>query len=157
VNEEPRSVNAALRQELFVFIHRVFLTLVPGATFVPNWHIEAIAYQLMRCFRGEIRRLVITVPPRYLKSISVSVAFSAWLLGHDPTRRIVSASYNIELATKHSLDTRAVISAPWYQAAFPRTRLDPRRNTQVELITTRRGTRLATSVGGTLTGRGGDS
>jgi hypothetical protein len=142
VSSDTRQLKAVLRQDLFSFIHRTFLTVVPGAEFVPNWHIEAIAYQLYRCYLGEITRLIITVPPRHLKSIASSVAFPAWLLGRDPTARIVCVSYSSELAIKHALDTRTVMTADWYRDCFPRTRLDPQKNTQQELLTTRRGGRL---------------
>jgi hypothetical protein len=98
--------------------------------------------------------LLITIPPRHLKSICTSVAFPAWMLGHDPTRRIICASYSNDLATKHARDCRAVMEADWYQRVFPGSRLDPEKNAELEFATTRRGFRYATSVGGTLTGRG---
>lgn len=155
MNAETCAIYAVLRQDFASFIRKTFGTVVPGREFVPNWHIDAIAYELTRCYLGETRRLIITVPPRYLKSIAASVAFPAWMLGHDPTSQIICASYNTELAVKHALDTRAVMMTEWYRECFGQTRLDPHRNTQTELTTTRRGTRMATSVGGTLTGRGG--
>ena len=153
---KTRQLQAILRQDFFSFIQRVFASVVPGIEFVSGWHIEAIAHELVRAYRVERGRLIITMPPRHLKSIAASVALPAWILGHDPTARIVCVSYSNELAIKHALDTRAVMQSDWYRACFPNTRLDPRRNTQTEVATTRRGGRLATSVGGTLTGRGGN-
>jgi predicted phage terminase large subunit-like protein len=96
------------------------------------------------------------MPPRSLKSITASVALPAFMLGHDPTRRIICASYSGELAHKHSNDFRAVLSTPWYRTIFPETRIGPYKDSETEIELTRRGFRLATSVGGTLTGRGGD-
>lgn len=61
----------------------------PGQPFLPNWHIDAICHALKRVAAGETKRLVIVMPPRNLKSICASVAFPAWLLGHDPTRKII--------------------------------------------------------------------
>jgi predicted phage terminase large subunit-like protein len=133
------------------------MTLAPGQMYVPNWHLAAIAYQLERIRRGEIRRLIINMPPRSLKSIASSVAFPAFMLGHDPTRRIICVSYSGDLAKKHSNDFRAVIEAPWYQSLFPATRIGPYKNSETEIELTARGFRLATSIGGTLTGRGGDT
>src|SRR4051812_18944502 len=92
--------NAILRADFVSFVYRCFLHLNPGAPFLPNWHIQAIAYQLERVRRGELTRLIINMPPRYLKSITVSVAFSAFLLGLAPTRRIISISYGDELSAK---------------------------------------------------------
>jgi len=105
---------------------------------------------------GETKRLIITMPPRYLKSICASVAFPAWVLDHDPTQQIICVSYAQDLATKHGNDCRAVMTSPWYDRVFPGTKIDPSKNTETEFITTERGLRLATSVGGVLTGRGGN-
>jgi predicted phage terminase large subunit-like protein len=148
--------NAILRQDFEAFVRKVFHTLCPGQTFIPVWFIAALAYQLERVRRGEIRRLIINMPPRSLKSIMASVAFPAFILGHDPTRRIICTSYSGELAYKLSNDFRAILTNPWYQALFPATRIGPYKNSETEIELTRRGFRLATSTGGTLTGRGGD-
>jgi len=156
VNSGERALlDAVLRNDLAAFTQRCFQTVVPGQQFLPNWHIEAIAYQLERCRRREIRRLIVTLPPRNLKSICASVAFPAFALGHDPALRIVCASYSQDLTAKHARDCRAVMGSAWYRRLFPRTRIDPRKNTEGEFETTARGYRLGTSVGGTLTGRGG--
>lgn len=149
-------LNSLIRNDLPAFTQRAFQTVVPGQTFYPNWHLEAIAYELERARRREIRRLVVTLPPRNLKSICASVAFPAYLLGHDPTLRIVCVSYSQDLTAKHARDCRTVIESPWYRDAFPGTRIDPRKNAEAEFEMTAKGFRLGTSVGGTLTGRGGN-
>jgi predicted phage terminase large subunit-like protein len=153
---DRRLMQALIRSDFRAFVQKVFLTLTPGQTFVPSWHIDAIAYQLERIRRGEIKRLIINMPPRSLKSIMASVAFPAFALGLDPSRRIICASYSGELAKKHSNDFRAVLESDWYRTAFPTTRVGPFKNNETEIELTARGFRLATSVGGTLTGRGGD-
>src|SRR5271155_1862759 len=130
--------------------------LCPGQEFERSWHIEAIAYHLEQVRRGEIKRLIINMPPRSLKSISASVAFPAFVLGRDPTSRFICVSYSGDLAKKHSNDFRALVEAPWYRSVFPNTRIGPYKNAETEDEFTARGFRLATSVGGTLTGRGGD-
>jgi hypothetical protein len=139
-------------------LHRQELaTVSPGAAFLPNWHIEAIAWHLEQVRLGHIRRLIITMPPRSLKSIAASVAFPAYLLGHDPRSRIVCLSYSNDLAAKHANDFRVVLRSEWYRRAFPNTRIDARKDTEAEVATTHRGYRLSTSTGGTLTGRGGQT
>jgi len=152
---DHRALEAALRVDLAAFIQAAFEEVVPGSRFVPNWHIEAIAYHLEQVFTGAIKRLIITVPPRYLKSICASVAFPAWILGHDPTRRIVTVSYGDDLAGKHALDCRRIMESPRYRRLFPATRLSRSKNTEAEYVTTRGGYRYSASVGGALTGRGG--
>ena len=145
-----------LRREFVAFVRRTFETAVPGEELHLNWHIRAMAHVLERVRRGKIKRLIITVPPRHLKSITASVAFPAFVLGHDPTKKFVCLSYSGDLAVKHAADFRAVVNASWYRRIFPAMRISSEKNTEFETVTTRRGGRLATSVGGTLTGRGGN-
>jgi hypothetical protein len=115
-----------------------------------------MCHNLSKVARGDVRRLIITIPPRHLKSICTSVALPAFILGHDPTRRIICVSYSQELAVKHANDCRSVMNSDWYRRLFPGTKIDSAKNTETEIMTTRRGFRLSTSVGGTLTGRGGN-
>ena len=149
-------LNALLRLDFPSFFQRSFQTVVPGQVFLPNWHMEAMCHALMLCLQGEIQRLIITLPPRSGKSICASVAFPAFALGQDPQLRIVCASYSQELAAKHARDFRAVLESSWYRSLFPKTRINSRKNTEGEIETTARGYRMSTSVGGTLTGRGGN-
>jgi predicted phage terminase large subunit-like protein len=151
---DQAALAALLRSDLRSFVWKSFLTILPGTPFLPNWHIDAIVHQLMRVQAGEISRLLVNQPPRSLKSICVSVAYVAWLLGHDPTRRVIVVSYANELAAELHRQFRMVIDAVWYQALFPAMR--PARDSGTELVTTAGGGRYATSVGGTLTGRGAD-
>lgn len=151
---EQRILSAVLRKDFSSFIAKGFQVVSPGEPFIPNWHIDVLADYLMRVHRGEIKRLLITLPPRNLKSICVSVAFVAWLLGKDPTKRIITVSYGNELSAKLARDTRAVMESAWYRQVFPQTQLI--RNAELDLETKQRGGRYATSVGGALTGRGGN-
>ncbi len=146
--------NAILRSDFASFLHRSVLTLNPGAIFLPNWHLDAIAHQLDRVRSGEVTRLIINLPPRYLKSIMVSVAFPAFVLGHDPRKKIFGISYGADLATKHASDFRAIVESAWYRRAFPKTQVA--RAMGGDIYTTRRGFRKATSVQAALTGFGGD-
>ena len=123
-------------------------------TFKPNWHFEAVTYKLSQVAKGYIRRLIITLPPRTLKSLCASVALPAWFLGHYPWERVVVVSYSDFLARTHANDFRRVVNDPLYQATFPAMRLD--RDTDREIMTTERGKRIATSIDGTLTGLGGN-
>jgi predicted phage terminase large subunit-like protein len=146
-------LQALLREDLASFVRKTFNALCPGQSYLHNWHIEAIAYELMRVARGEVRRLLITLPPRSLKSICASVAFPAWVLGHNPTKRIICVSYANDLTARHARDFRTVVLSDWYQPLFPLTRAC--KDTELEFVTTREGYRYGTSIGGTLTGRGG--
>ena len=152
----PRALRSAiLRQDLASFIRRCAMTLSPGVPFLDTWHIRALVWHLEQVRLGRIRRLIINMPPRSLKSIAASVALPAFVLGHDPTQRIISVSYGQELAVKLMNDFRAVVETLWHQEAFPGMRLAGK-NSESEVTTTRHGFRLATSIGGVLTGRGGN-
>ena len=152
---DRKTLDAALRQDFVTFIQKTFNTVSPGDAYLHAPYIEAIAWHLRQCLEGKTKRLVITMPPRSLKSICASVALPAWALGRDPTSRIICASYSSDLTRKHANDCRTVLESDWYKRAFPGTRLHPNKNTEMEFMTTKRGFRLGTSVGGTLTGRGG--
>jgi hypothetical protein len=149
-------LRAVLRTDLYAFTQKAFETVVPGVTFSRNWSTQAVTHALERVVRGETTRLIINIPPRHLKSICASVALPAFLLGHDPTKKIISVSYSDDLAVKFSNNCRAIMQSEWYKRTFPQTQIDRTKNTETEFRTTKRGYRLATSVGGTLTGRGGD-
>ena len=151
----PDEYDAILRSDHAYFAERCFCELNPQTEFLTNWHIEVIAAKLAAVREGKIRRLIINLPPRHLKSLMASVAFPAWCLGHDPSAQILCVSYAQDLADKLARDCRSVMTSPWYRRIFP-TRLAPHRQAVQEFITTRQGYRLATSTGGVLTGRGAD-
>lgn len=150
------SYRDALTYDLPTFIGKTLATCDPGADYLPNWHIDLIAEYLEAARRSEITRLIINMPPRSLKSICVSVAWPAWLLGHNPKCRIIAASYAASLSVKHSIDCRLVLSSDWYRALFPGVRLVRDQNQKSKFMTSARGFRMAGSVGGSITGEGGD-
>jgi predicted phage terminase large subunit-like protein len=147
-------LDAVLRSDLTAFVHKVFATVSPNDVFKTNWHIEAITHELTRCHARKNRRLMITQPPRSLKSICSSVAFAAWSLGHDPTLRFLCVSYSEGLANDLARQFRMVVQSDWYKRVFPQMRL--KKETRSECITTKGGGRVALSVGGSVTGRGAD-
>src|SRR6266568_2111590 len=130
-----RFLENLLQQDFSVFVHKVFETVSPGDEFLPNWHIDAMTYEAGRIVEGKTKRLIVTVPPRHLKSIIFSVALPAFLLARDPTARIICVSYSNALAVKHANDFRAVLGSSWYQRAFPGTRLSGTKNTEDETMT----------------------
>jgi predicted phage terminase large subunit-like protein len=149
-------LRAARRKHLFPFVAQAFESLHPGSLFIPSMHIDAICHALERVATGEVRRLIVTVPPRYGKSICTAVAFPAWLLGRDPTLKILVASYGADLATKHARDFRTVISSDWYGRLFTGMRLARGGDRIDEQTTTEGGSRKAISLAGAATGFGAD-
>ncbi|PCJ25106.1 MAG: terminase [Rickettsiales bacterium] len=153
---DEQLLDAVLRRDFGSFIGKVFHSINPGASYHANWHIDLIADYLEAVRAGEIKRLIINMPPRALKSVCVSVAWPAWLLGQDPAARIMAASYSSVLSVKHSLDCRLILSSNWYRRVFSKTILSKKHNQKSKFLTTQNGFRFATSVGGSATGEGGD-
>jgi predicted phage terminase large subunit-like protein len=151
----PQEYRLVLQSDFHSFLHRSFAELNPRTPFHDNWHIAVLAAKLDAVRRGETKRLIINLPPRHLKSHAASIAFPAWLLGHDPSAQILCVSYGQELSDKLSRDCRALMTSHFYECLFP-TRLSAVRSAVEEFTTTAHGFRLATSVGGVVTGRGGD-
>ncbi|WP_165354834.1 phage terminase large subunit [Tropicimonas sp. IMCC6043] len=150
------TLRALYRLHLFCFVMRAFSELRPGVPFHYGHHIRAICHKLQQVERGEVKRLLILLPPRHLKSHCVSVAFPVWALGRDPSRRIICMSYGMDLAETFSRESRRLVQAGWTRATFPELILDPLRLAVGEWRTTLNGYRMTTSIGGPLTGKGSD-
>jgi predicted phage terminase large subunit-like protein len=151
-----KEYEAILRQDLMSFVVRSFLELNPQTKFSKSPHMEVLASRLEKCRQGLTKRLIINLQPRSLKSHTATVAFPAFLLGHNPTLQIICASYGQDLADKHARDCRTLMASSFYQRLFPNTRLSTEKQSVNEFLTTTGGFRLSTSVGGVLTGRGAD-
>ena len=142
--------------DLHYFIKRCFNIINPNTKYVDNWHIEAISRVLEKVEDGTIKRLIINMPPRYLKSICASVVFPAWIMGKFPNKRIIVASYSEKLSLKHSTDCRFIMESDFFKRIFSDCVLSNTQNQKYKFATTQNGYRFATSVNGTLTGEGGD-
>lgn len=153
---KQRVLSALLRSSLKAFVMKVFNEVSPSSKYSDNWHIDLICQELEQMIKGYERRLIVNIPPRYMKSIICSVALPAFLLGHDPKISIICVSYADDLVFKHANDCRKVICSKWYQDLFPGTKLSNTRKSTFDFETTAGGGRFSTSVNGTLTGRGAD-
>ncbi len=149
----PEEYQAALRLDFMSFMVGSFYELNPQTELKVASYLEVMATKLEACRLGEIKRLIVNLPPRHLKSHCVTIAFTSWLLAHDPSLQIISASYGQELSEKFARDCRTLMTSAFYKGLFP-TRLADRQAVH-DFATTGGGTRMATSVGGVLTGRGG--
>ncbi len=145
-----------LRTDFKSFCIKVFNTISSADTYMDNWHVDVICNEIEQMIDGKNNRLIINIPPRNMKSIICSVALPAFLLGLDPSTRIICVSYSDELVKKLSNDCKMVMTSSWYKELFPRTVIDSKHCSATNFGTTRSGGRFATSVGGPLTGIGGD-
>lgn len=144
------------RRAFKYFVREVFRQLHPNHPPLElTWYMQAMCHALEQTRLGDCRRLVINVPPRHGKSVTAAVAFCAWLLGWDPTAKILVGTYNEDLARLHDRQLRQIMDSPEYRAAFPGTIIDRKTTRQLELRTTAGGFRMAVTTGGTATGFGG--
>lgn len=148
-------IDVILRNDLASFLRAAFPVVSPGVTLVWGEYLDLICSKLERVVSGECRNLIITMPPRHLKSICVSVALPAFFLGHNPSGHVLAVSYAQMLAKKFGEDTRSVMQSECYQRIFD-TRLKSARQSPHALRTTAGGMRRATSIEGTATGLGAD-
>ena len=144
-----------MREKLAPFVKQVVATVDPGAEYRHNWHIDLICEYLEACTNGDIKRLIINIPPRHLKTLIISVAWPAWMIGKNPSEQILCASYSSSLSMRDSVNCRLVIQSDWYKQLFPEVEIVSDMNMKSEFVTTERGHRIATSVGATSIGRGG--
>lgn len=157
VNE--RSV-ARCEEQLSAFIREgAWGVLEPATTYLHNWHIDAKCEYLTAVTLGQITRLLINEPPRYMKSIVTSVAWPVWEWGPRrlPHLRYLFSSYSGELVTKHSTDRRTLIQSAWYQERWGGVfSLEEDNNRKTEFLNNKRGVMSTTSTGATATGKGGN-
>jgi predicted phage terminase large subunit-like protein len=141
------------------FIRAAWHVLEPTTSYIDGWHIDAISEHLEALTFGDIKRLIINVPPRHMKSLSACVFWPAWEWGpmNIPSSRWLFSSYAELLSTRDSLKCRRLIQSPWYQARWgDRFALTPDQNAKTRFENDKQGYRIATSVRGVGTGEGGD-
>ena len=146
----------AAEGSLYEFVRQAWHVMEPGVPFIGSWHIEAICEHLEAISAGEIKRLLINIPPRHSKSTIVSVAWCAWEWIAQPEQKFLCASYSGNLSIRDNLKARRLIQSPWYQERWGHMfTLAGDQNAKQRFENDKTGYRLATSVGGTATGEGG--
>ena len=147
-----QTLDAVLRTDFLAFVQMVFRTLLPGEQFLANWHIDAVVYELEKVRAGETKRLIVNLPPRYLKSMIASIAWPAFILGHNPSARIMCLSYGQPLSGDLARDFRRIVESDWYKRIFPKTIFT--KKTEVIMETSLGGERRSDSLDGAITGFG---
>lgn len=153
--EEIRAEKA--RRRLNEFIKQAWHVVEPSTPYMHGWHIDAIAEHLEAVSKKQIKNLVINMPPRHMKSLAVSVFWPCWEWITYPETRWLFASYAASLSVRDSRKCRLIIQSPWYQRLWGHVyQLMGDQNVKSRFENDKMGYRLATSVGGTGTGEGGD-
>jgi phage terminase large subunit-like protein len=153
---EHEVLNAAARESFDVFAMRAFRIIEPGTTYEWSWHLGCIAEHLEACYRGEIKRLIINMPPRTLKSYEVARAFPAWVMGKRPESKFISTSYGYEVTEQNAMACRRIMKDDWYKKCFPQTIISPDLDRNTHFETTRAGQYYAASALSPITGIGCD-
>ncbi|MGD0076081.1 MAG: hypothetical protein ABSD31_17330 [Candidatus Binataceae bacterium] len=139
------------------FVRQAWPVLEPKTPYLDNWHVDLLIEALEAVAAGELRRLIINIPPRYGKSLLISVFFPVWVWVTNAAERFLFTSYSAQLATKHSVDRRALIQSQWFRCRWGAVvKLSGDGNLKTEFTNTVRGHMIATSVGASATGRGGN-
>jgi predicted phage terminase large subunit-like protein len=139
------------------FVKQAWQVLEPRTAFQDNWHISLLSEYLEALAAGDIIRLIINVPPRSGKSLLATIFLPCWVWLHNPAERFMFASYSAALSIKHSLDRRTLIKSRWYQSRWAGiVKLADDLNLKTEFANIQRGHMIATSVGASATGRGGN-
>lgn len=149
----PEQIQAIYRSHLPAFTRFAFRELHPEVELIDSWHLDIIGDALQRVEAGEITRLIINMPPRTLKSFSASVALPVWLLGRDPTRKVLSITGTKNIAEQLDASCRALMKAPRCQALFPHLLPTEKKR---DLVLPQGGGRFFNVAGGALIGRGAD-
>lgn len=142
---------------LHAFMRQAWNIVEPGSEFVDGWHLHAICEHLEAVARGDLRKLIVNIPPRHCKSLLVSVFFFCWTWIRWPESRWMYSSYSAMLSTRDSVKCRTIVMSDWYQSLWGGA-VDIKwdMNNKDRFENTRAGFRLATSVAGRATGEGGD-
>ena len=135
------------KDDLRVFVREAWHVIEPGSPYVHGWHIDAICEHLMAVTSGQIKDLLINVPPRHAKSSIVSVLWPVWEWIRNPPTKWLYSSYNQALSTRDSLKSRRLIQSPWFRKHYgDRFSLARDQKTKMRYDNDKQGYRIATSV-----------
>lgn len=146
-------LNALCREYLDAFTQKSFTILEPTTPYMHNWHIQCISEHLQAVWDGEIRNLIINMPPRSLKTHTTSISFPSWGLGKDPSVKFMLTSFKSSLAEKMTRKSRKILQSDWYKTCFPKTVLSQELNRQYYFETTLGGQYFSSAMSN-VTGEG---
>lgn len=153
---QQEKARRAASASMYEFVKQAWPVVEPGIPFIPSWHIEEICEHLEAITSGEIKRLLINIPPRHSKSTIVSVMWPAWEWITRPEEKYLCASYSGALSTRDNVKTRRLLQSGWYQERWGHLfTFTGDQNQKQRFENDKTGYRIATSVGGTATGEGG--
>jgi len=162
--EIDESVKMIIRDDFRSFVPIAWDIVLPGRTYKHGWHIDCICDHLQAVAEGHLKRLLINIPPRHMKSLLVSIMYPAWRWLGDPSHRFIGTSYSMTNSLQFNTDSRLIIEHENYRnlilpdeetGLIWKMKMD--QNAKGMFENTANGRRFATSVGGALTGQGADT
>lgn len=142
---------------LYKYAEAAWRLVEPKTNFKHNWHLGAISEHLQAVTAGEIRNIVINMPPRHCKSLLACVFWPSWMWTRLPHLRFLFSSYSEGLALRDATRARELIASQWYQDRWGgQFAMKPGQDTKSRYVNDQGGHRITTSVGGRGTGEGGD-
>src|SRR5437867_1325364 len=147
-----------LAQNFSAFAKKAWSVLHPNGPLTWSWHYDYICEMLALVKLRKLLRLIINVPPRTLKSTLITIMFPVWVWISEPEHNFLTASYSMDLSTEHSLKRRWLLQSEWFQSLWgDRFQLAADRNQAAQFTNDRLGSMIATSVGASVLGRGGNT
>lgn len=154
LTQEQKQVSRVLAKEDFYFFTRYMFLARRNFNWLQNWHHQSICDALNRVYRGECKRLIINIPPRYSKTEIAVVNWIAWCLGNNPQAKFIHTSYAAKLAHKNSAESRNLVKHEEYGQIFPNVSLSQSSDAKDEWYTMSDGGVYATGSYGAITGFG---
>lgn len=131
-------------------------TLLTLPNYQDNWHHKLISDHLQAVEAGQIKRLMIFIPPRGGKSELASIRFPAWYFGRNPQKQLIATSYSVDLASDFGRKVRDLVADPLFREIFPQSGISDKSTSSTRFHTAKGGAYSAAGVGGPITGRGAD-
>ena len=138
------------RTDFLTFVNRMWPAFISGR------HHKVMADAFERVANGELKRLIINMPPRHTKSEFASYLFPAWYLGRYPEKKVIQTAHTAELAVGFGRKVRNLINQEDYQEVFPGIELSSDSKAAGRWNTNKKGDYFAIGVGGAVTGKGAD-
>ena len=152
-------LDASCRVDFLVFAQKAFEVVEPGVKLEWNWHLDCLCDHMQALYEDKLpegkTRLCINVPPRSLKSFLTSIAFPAWVIGRDASKKFICTSFGFSLAKEMSQKSRIIFESDWYKRVFPNVIIDNAQNEKHNFWTTKRGMYYSSAIL-SITGRGAD-
>jgi len=170
VLSKVKNLSPVEKQELLVLLeeleqakdrekcHEEFMSFVGEmwSAFIHGKHHEIMADAFERVAKGDLKRLIINMPPRHTKSEFASYLLPAWFLGKYPDKKIIQTAHTAELAVGFGRKVRNLVNSPDYKAIFPNVSLQSDSKAAGRWNTSQGGDYFAIGVGGAVTGKGAD-